>query len=113
MNQQELGPIIAALEELNLKLVPQEEMNQQELAPAIAPAIAVLEELNSEFEEASRKAIGEEGLDLDSKIAMIYKATQEAIEKRSIPGTFFMETVYKNGRIGFRLNSILPVKDLK
>jgi len=24
-----------------------------------------------------------------------------------------METVYKNGRIGFRLNSILPVKDLK
>jgi len=109
MNQQKLGPIIAALEELNLKLVPQEEMNQQELAPAIA----VLEELNSEFEEASRKAIGEEGLDLDSKIAMIYKATQEAIEKRSIPGTFFMETVYKNGRIGFRLNSILPVKDLK
>ena len=105
MNPQKLAPAIAVLEELNL---PQEEMNQQELAPAIA----VLEELNSEFEKASRKALGEEGLDLGSKIIMIYKAVEEAIEKRSIPGTFFIEALYKNGKLGFGLKSVIPA-DLK
>jgi hypothetical protein len=82
-------------------------MNQQE---KLDVAIDVLEEINSEFKEAIRRADGEEGLDLNSKIAMVCKAVEEAFEKVSIPAAYSIDVaVNKNGKLELSLLYELPL----
>jgi hypothetical protein len=70
-----------------LNRLPQEEMNQQE---------ELADMLKTTFVEAIRRALrggGEEGLDLDSKIARVYEFIEEALEFEASRRHLSVETI--------------------